>query len=76
LERGSQPHSHQLGSGECCKFPSGVRGGAPAAEEFSCITCCRIAYVLTFMSVVSHPPHLCMHLLCEISLFYSVIHLF
>jgi len=44
LERG-QPVSlpPAMGSGERCKFPSGVRGGAPAAESLSCILCHQIA---------------------------------
>jgi len=31
------------GSGERCKLLSGVRGGASAAEKFSCILCRQIA---------------------------------
>ena len=38
LGEGSQPLPHQLGVlGECCKLPSVVRSGAPAAEGFSCV---------------------------------------
>ena len=45
LGRGQPAPPHQLGHlRERCKFPQRVRGGAPAAEGFSCILCRQIAF--------------------------------
>ena len=50
---------HQLGVwGSAATSPSGVRGGAPAAESFSCILCHQIASPGTsVLALVTIPPY-------------------